>query len=254
MKNILRKIFYGILSVIGKITGTRFYKHLPAGVDVYYDLKHYFPHFEALTVFDVGANNGQTAIEYVEHFPKANIYSFEPTQKAYTILTQTVGHLPKVKCLKLALSSAPGIARMSSSEGTTEQNKITSQQQEGLNYEEVELITLDTFCQKNDIKHIHLLKIDTEGHDFEVLKGAENLINNMQIDLIQVEAGINPQNTLHVPFVKFKEYLESKGYLLFKIYDQVYEWPTGASTMRYCNPIFASTKLLNANIREYAKL
>ena len=89
MKNILRKIYYGLLSLIAKMTGTRFYKVIPAGVDIYYDINRYLPNFEALIVFDVGANNGQTAIEYVHHFPKASIYSFEPTQKAFSVLAET---------------------------------------------------------------------------------------------------------------------------------------------------------------------
>ena len=45
-----------------------------------------------------------------------------------------------------------------------------------INSEIVQSITLDNFCKKKIIKNIDLLKIDTEGHEFEVLLGAKNLL------------------------------------------------------------------------------
>ena len=55
--------------------------------------------------------------------------------------------------------------------------------------EEVRLSTVDLFCKENNIPHIHFLKIDVEGHELKVLKGAEGMIGSGAVDLIQFEFG-----------------------------------------------------------------
>ena len=59
-----------------------------------------------------------------------------------------------------------------------------------LNYKELtHLESLHNFCKNKDIKHINFLKLDVEGHEYKVLKGAKDLINNNFIDFIQFEFG-----------------------------------------------------------------
>ena len=49
-------------------------------------------------------------------------------------------------------------------------------------------ITLDKFLEKNKkIKKIDFIKIDTEGHELEVLKGAEKTIKKFKPNFIQLE-------------------------------------------------------------------
>ena len=45
---------------------------------------------------------------------------------------------------------------------------------------------MDNYCQKNKIKKIDVLKIDTEGSEVEVLEGAKNILKNTNILLIEV--------------------------------------------------------------------
>jgi FkbM family methyltransferase len=53
--------------------------------------------------------------------------------------------------------------------------------------EQVELTTLDIFTKKENISYIDLLKIDAEGHDPVVIKGAHDLISKQNIGIIQFE-------------------------------------------------------------------
>lgn len=93
------------------------------------------------------------------------------------------------------------------------------------------------------------MKVDTEGHDLEVLQGGEKLLTEQKIDVIQVEAGMNPSNRHHVPFEALKSYLESKSYLLFGIYEQTGEFMSGHPVMRRANCVFISSDLNQRNCK-----
>ena len=44
------------------------------------------------------------------------------------------------------------------------------------NIKTVDVISIDEYCEKNRIKRINLLKIDTQGSEAEVLRGAKEFI------------------------------------------------------------------------------
>jgi hypothetical protein len=115
--------------------------------------------------------------------------------------------------------------------------------------QEVMIETVDGFCRRRGVDHISLLKIDTEGHDLAVLVGAEDLLRRQAIDLIDVEAGMNPENQRHVPVGEFSSYLETHGYRLFGIYRQTNEWPTGEPHLRRADLVFVSDRVIRANVR-----
>ena len=41
--------------------------------------------------------------------------------------------------------------------------------------EKVDIDTIDNYCAENSIDHIHLLKIDIEGHELDVLSGSKRM-------------------------------------------------------------------------------
>lgn len=113
--------------------------------------------------------------------------------------------------------------------------------------EEVSLDTLDGFCLDHNITHINYLKIDTEGGDMDVLRGAENILTRQQVDVVEVEAGMNIRNRRHVPFAALSKFFEEENYFLFGVYEQVNEWPTKEPHLRRTNPVFISDRVIKAN-------
>lgn len=187
-------------------------------------------------IFDVGANIGQSAVKFRRRFPKASIHCFEPSARNAERIRRR--GIRNVAVHAIGLGSAPATAMLS----TGHDPAIFRISDQG--DEQVRVETIDGFCAENGIDRIDFLKIDTEGHDLEVLKGAATMLGSGHIVAIQVEAGMNPENSLHVPFEALKAFLEGHGYRLFGFYDQVNEWPTKQLHLRRANPMFVSAEVI----------
>ena len=53
----------------------------------------------------------------------------------------------------------------------------------------MEINTIDNYCSENSIDHIHLLKIDIEGHELDALAGAKEMFALKSIDIVTFEFG-----------------------------------------------------------------
>lgn len=234
--------------ILTQITGHFFFKELPHGTDPYYDIKKRMTGYDFKVFIDVGANIGQTANQIREAFPKAVIHSVEPLKETYLILQQnTKGK--NVLTHNIALGSKNEIIEVKIDKANTnsainsmqnEKNKIASGE---VHVEMIQVIKTIDFCKKHRISHIDYLKIDTEGYDLEVIKGAKEMLDENAIGFVEVEVGMNKGNKFHISLEEVKIYMEDHNYLLFGLYEQVLEWKTKAPVLRRSNAVFISAKL-----------
>lgn len=237
-----------VKSGLEKLIGARIFGTLPHGLDIFSDIRVSLPKLDVRTVFDVGANIGQSALHYVEAFPRAKVYCFEPVLETFNELRSNVSAHVQVSTFRMALADSAGTGRMILAGGSDLASLGgTSDNADATNGEEVGVETLDTFCRSGDIAHINYLKIDTEGGDLAVLKGASQMLTEQRIDIIELEAGMNRRNTHHVPFGAFDSFLGDRNYFLFGIYEQVLEWPSSSPNLRRSNPVFVSERVVKAN-------
>jgi FkbM family methyltransferase len=143
-------------------------------------------------IFDVGANEGQTAKELLTAFPNAKIYSFEPAAETFEILNRKVAGVANISTRNLALGSAPGKAEMYVYESSLINSLVPNAHYSTLHKlsgrrTACDVDTIDRFCAENRIDHIDLLKIDTEGFELEVLRGAEGLLGDGKVNFIIAE-------------------------------------------------------------------
>jgi FkbM family methyltransferase len=206
------------------------------------------PNFTMRTFFDVGANVGQTAVSVRHNFPEAAILAFEPIKATFEQLSGNFTGDASFRCWNLAFGVADGEATMIA-KGTGVLNRIVPSGAEAKkNTTVVPVRSGDSFCAETGVPEISYLKIDTEGHDFEVLRGFAGMLARQAVELLEVEAGLHPGNTRHVPFERFKAHLEPLGYLLFMLREPTSEY-VGRPNLRRCNMVFASTQVLDANPR-----
>lgn len=178
-------------------------------------------------IFDVGANKGQSIDFYKELFPSASIYSFEPNQKLYNDLKEKYGGKDIVQVFPCALGEhvqhKEFIIYENNELSSFKPIEISSQNpfvnEKVSEKDQVEVDTLDQFLFKRNIKHIDLLKIDTQGYELEVLKGAtasldRGIINNIYLELNLINMYEGQSN-----YIDILNFLHQKRFQLCGFYE-----------------------------------
>jgi FkbM family methyltransferase len=146
-------------------------------------------------VFDVGANAGDYTLRIARAFNDgAVIYSFEPLKAAFETLRGNIKNRVNVKAYNFGFGKDGGRApiyfdREGSTLASLFQRRMDHLGVDNSRNEEIEIRTLDDFCEEKGISHIDLLKIDTEGGELDVLKGAKTMLERDAIDIVQFEFG-----------------------------------------------------------------
>ena len=79
--------------------------------------------------------------------------------------------------------------------------------------EGVSSVTLNEFCTSNGITRIDFIKIDTDGHEFEILQGAQDVIKKFRPFVI-LEIGLYVMTEKGIDFSFYSEYFGSMNYKL----------------------------------------
>jgi FkbM family methyltransferase len=146
-------------------------------------------------IFDVGANIGDYSLLLSEVFgAKAEIYSFEPSLKTFKKLKASTDGKVKGSLFNFGFGDQPSQTTLYSN---TDESGLASVYKRRLDHfnidmsqtEEIEIRTLDSFCEEKNITHIQFLKLDVEGHEKKVLEGAKKMTGGGKIDFIQFEFG-----------------------------------------------------------------
>jgi FkbM family methyltransferase len=141
-------------------------------------------------VFDVGANVGQFARFVRRVLPAAEIHCFEPVPETYNALARTFAKDRLVHTHALGLGDAPCKLEMVASEnqGSTV-NSLAAPAANGAKIM-IDVRTLDGVLEGFRVDHIDLLKIDVEGWEVQVLKGAEGTLRRKPPGAILVEVSL----------------------------------------------------------------
>lgn len=228
-------------SLVEKSLGCRIFRHsLPRGVDIFFDIDRYFGIRSVKTVFDIGANVGQSAAVYAKSFPEAAIYSFEPVLETFNTLVQNTKSLGKVKAFNCAFGDRDEAMQINITDNSTG-SSITHYK--NAKTETISVCTLDAFSKDNAIQRIDFMKVDTEGFELEVIAGAQQMLQTQRINILYIEAAPYRTKRHFVSFAEIVEAMRKHDYDLFGIYEQQPHW-SGKNSILYFNPVFISKALL----------
>ena len=174
------------------------------------------------TIIDVGGNFGIMALQYAKIAENGKVISFEPTHYALEKFKRNLDLNPNLKqrvqlinaFVSHKKSDHPDIKAYSS----WKINTITD------NHHPVHLgtskaangvgsVTLDDFCSENHLDKINLIKIDTDGHEFEVFKGSKNAIATYRPTII-FEVGKYVMEEKNISFTFYLDYFHILNYKL----------------------------------------
>lgn len=139
-------------------------------------------------VFDVGANVGQWSTALLaQPGHRALLHLFEPASYSYARAVEAMGDRAQVHAL--AMSSEPGEAELQIVKDGAGVNSLVPVDRGSLptRTEKVRVDTVDGFSGEHLISEITLLKIDAEGHDLSVLRGAAGMLARGAIGIAQFE-------------------------------------------------------------------
>ena len=171
-------------------------------------------------IFDVGSNVGSFTHIVSKHNKDTylSFHTFEPN-KDINLKTKNLTNSKKhtIKHSKVAISLKLNKVKfyknsISSQSSLKNENNLIGKSIETY---EVKSISLDRYCEINNISHISLLKIDVEGSELEVLMSGKKLIESGNIKLIKIE--IENKNLFQVFSL-----LNQNEYDLVGITNQVY--------------------------------
>ena len=206
-----------IQTVLGKF-GLRLLDLRKFGRDPWRDVKTLLHDTPAPICFDIGAHRGETVMNMLGHLPNAAIHAFEPDPDNFAALQAVTKDLPQVKVYPLAMDDHAYQSKLQRSRLSqcnsllTPAEDLKSEAHEKIGEVEVNITSLDQFCQENGIASIDLLKTDCQGLDLRVLRGAATLLKEGRVNLVQCESIFHSEYAGQCWFYEILEFLTKAGY------------------------------------------
>lgn len=186
---------------------------------------------DSIHIFDVGANSGQSISRYREKFSNCIVTSFEPNPETFKLLEKNWGGVPGITLSTIALTNYIGHAsfyatRVSEASSLLQptERMIELSSEHKYDHEKIDVATttLDQYSEINGIEHIDILKIDVQGSELDVLKGAEKLLQAGKISSIYSEITLAETYRNQSRFVDIVSFLNNHNYEIWDISSFLY--------------------------------
>ncbi len=182
--------------------------------------------YGANTILDIGANEGQFAALIRELIPNVKIISFEPLRNCYDVLLSKQPELAPSLVFHTALGRETGTAKINRSVftpsssllpmGALHRNELphTAESVE----EKISVSVLDDVLAGLELGEPYLVKIDVQGFEEEVLRGAVKTLQKSIAVVVEVSA--TPMYLGEPGFDRIYEIMKSHGFVYCGNVDQ----------------------------------
>jgi FkbM family methyltransferase len=138
------------------------------------------------TYLDIGCATGEMLSFFIDKMPSG--YAFEPQPNNYYYLVNKFGHIKNTKIIQKAVSDINGPSDFWTHPTSTHEGNLLGHNTSYIKYSDsnkitVECITLDNFLSTHNAD---LIKIDVEGAEWKIFKGAKETLKKQNI-IYQVE-------------------------------------------------------------------
>ncbi len=175
------------------------------------------------TFIDVGANVGYFSAVALGLVGKTGeVHSFEPVPKYYKRLkTVHENNLDfNINVNEVACGEEEGITKISVANGNNIgwNTMVPNFMHKDSIEEEIEIsvITLDSYLTQKNIKNVRLVKMDTEGYEFPVMKGFQQYLRGLnELPILVIEVVPEAYDKLKLTLADFADLMVNLGYVAY---------------------------------------
>jgi len=174
-------------------------------------------------VFDVGANVGIMSLFFAKQAVKGQIHSFEPTGYAIEKFKRNMQINPdlsqRIKLNQCFVSSESSpesdlVAYSSWPVVHTEESKHPVHCGVAKETQNVPCVSLDDYVAQEGVNKVDVIKIDTDGHELNVLKGARQILTKFHPKII-FETGVYIMDERNISFKDYAGFFQNHRYTLY---------------------------------------
>ncbi len=173
-------------------------------------------------IADVGGGTATTATLFSKHFPNQDIFVFEPIKTNFQEIEKAAARTNRWQLINKAVGSQIGTTEINISERITASSLLEMDSNIGGVYgdmlktqrkETIEITTLDAALPAN--KSVDIIKMDVQGFEMEVLKGAENTLIRTKVIVLEIN---NHDGYRGGPtYFEIDAYLRQRNFQLFDL-------------------------------------
>lgn len=171
-------------------------------------------------IFDIGAHVGESSLQYAGYFPTSRIFAFEPVADNYKQLKLNTKGIKNIRCINKAVGGEVGLSQIALDGTNTQAHSLAKTGGDRHRTETVRVTTVDSFALAENARP-NFIKIDVEGFELEVLRGAEQTLRSGSIETLLLEATFSPYDGgSHTQLSDLCDHLKPRSFRPVAIYDQ----------------------------------
>ena len=174
------------------------------------------------TILDIGCFEGNTSLFFLKELKDVNVIGFEASSQSYRQAIATTEKYNAVKIENYALSDFCGTTEfyVTDNKVSSSLNPVTGTDTRfsTVKVEQVNTITLDEYFLNHaeSEQKILAMKLDVQGHELKVLKGAEKMLKNTLFILTELSNHSSYQGSAH--YYEVDQVLRQNGFVLQNIF------------------------------------
>jgi FkbM family methyltransferase len=195
--------------------------------------------------FDVGANAGVFAISAAKKIGGNGVFAFEPCSSTCELLKRNLllNRLADVNVVQMALGDSVGVGMLQvnapGKDGLNTLGQATHPGSKVVGQESVRITTADVFMKDHKIPRVDVMKVDIEGAELMMFRGARELLERADAPVILYEGfGFLTRGFGYHP-VEILWFLESFGYSLFALNSETGEISELKADYKYDSMVIA---------------
>jgi len=185
--------------------------------------------FGIKTIIDIGANEGQFIDKISKILPDVNIYSFEPLKDSFIKLEKKISDKKNITAFNFALGDEEKENIINRNEYSPSSSLLELTQlhrnafpiTEKVREEKIFVKILDRAAKDLELKKKVMMKIDVQGYELNVLRGAENTIKD--VDIILIETSFYELYKNQPLFKEIYNFLSDRGFNYYGSLEQLYD-------------------------------